>query len=84
MTVNQYYPEPTPHVQDNIIHYVETELNRVSSVVNLIGAGFVEFLNAEPTKLYEGLVRGADGSDWDPGSGKGVYVYYDSAWHKLG
>jgi len=41
-------------------------------------------LTAEPEKLREGLTVLADGTIWDPGSGKGVYTYYDSAWHKLG
>lgn len=41
-------------------------------------------LHAEPTRLYTGLTVLADGTDWNPGSGAGVYTYYGSAWHKLG
>lgn len=39
---------------------------------------------AEPTRLYEGLTVIADGTDWNPGAGQGVYTYYGAAWHKLG
>jgi hypothetical protein len=41
-------------------------------------------LHTEPARLYTGLTVLADGSDWNPGSGQGVYTYYDGAWHKLG
>lgn len=37
-----------------------------------------------PTKPRDGLTVFADGTSWDPGSGRGVYTYYGSAWHKLG
>lgn len=40
--------------------------------------------NAEPDKLYNGLVAYADGTNWNPGSGEGFYGYYDAAWHFLG
>ena len=40
--------------------------------------------NAEPDKLYDGLVAYADGSNWNPGSGEGFYGYYNAAWHSLG
>jgi hypothetical protein len=41
-------------------------------------------LHAEPSKLFEGLIVLADGTDWDPGSGVGVYVYIGGAWDFLG
>lgn len=41
-------------------------------------------LHAEPGKVETGLTVLADGSDWNPGSGQGVYTYYNSQWNKLG
>lgn len=41
-------------------------------------------LHVEPERPRDGLTVLADGTDWDPGSGQGVYTYYASAWHKLG
>lgn len=38
---------------------------------------------AAPSPLAEGLVAFADGSSWNPGSGRGVYIYSSSAWHLL-
>ncbi len=40
--------------------------------------------NAEPAKLYNGLVAYADGTNWNPGSGRGVYAYENGSWLKLG
>ena len=36
-----------------------------------------------PIKPRTGMMVYADGTDWDPGSGAGVYVYTGSAWSKL-
>lgn len=41
-------------------------------------------MNRPPKKVVQGLVVLADGTNWNPGSGAGVYAYYGSAWHKLG
>ena len=40
-------------------------------------------LYAEPLKLYEGLFAFADGTEWDPGSGRGLYQYVSGGWEKL-
>lgn len=37
-----------------------------------------------PDKPQEGLVMKADGTQWNPGAGAGVYCYYGGAWNKLG
>jgi hypothetical protein len=44
----------------------------------------IEFLHVEPLKVFEGLTVGADGTDWNPGAGQGVYTYYAGGWNKLG
>lgn len=40
--------------------------------------------NAEPDRLYNGLVAYADGTNWNPGSGRGVYAYESGSWKLLG
>lgn len=37
-----------------------------------------------PTKLRDGMIALADGTQWNPGSGAGVYAYYGATWNKLG
>lgn len=40
-------------------------------------------LSAEPAKIGNGDVVFADGSNWNPGSGAGVYARVSGAWVKL-
>lgn len=40
-------------------------------------------IHAEPGKPREGMIVFADGTDWNPGGGKGVYTYSGGAWVKL-
>jgi hypothetical protein len=37
-----------------------------------------------PSRPQDGEVRYADGSDWNPGSGAGLYRYDGSTWNFLG
>lgn len=41
-------------------------------------------LNAVPAKVFEGLTVRADGTNWNPGAGRGVYCYQGGAWTFLG
>jgi hypothetical protein len=46
---------------------------------------FVIWHNAPETEeIQEGTVVYADGDDWDPGGGRGLYEYARGAWVKLG
>lgn len=53
---------------------------------------FIELkeLHAAPDKIRVGMIVLADGTDWDPGAGAGVYCYYiippatSATWNKLG
>lgn len=78
---------PTPIESDDpaeLRRWIREELSRIAAVFDIALARNVEFLNAAPAKPREGMITGADGTNWNPGSGKGVYVYYSSAWHLLG
>ena len=39
--------------------------------------------NVEPDKLYNGLVAYADGTNWNPGDGRGLYLYNGNDWELL-
>ena len=43
----------------------------------------LEELHVAPSKVKVGMMRYADGTDWNPGSGEGVYVYTSAGWAKL-
>jgi len=83
----KYFPESAPSpgdIKDHILYeWVFRELNRVSA------AGVVDFvMNVEkqfvaPSRPQDGDIAYADGTDWDPGSGAGIYAYIGGAWDKL-
>ena len=41
-------------------------------------------ITAEPNPKRNGMIVYADGTNWNPGSGRGVYVYKGSSWVLLG
>ena len=41
-------------------------------------------LNVEPEKKEDGQVEYADGTNWNPGSGAGVYFWNGTTWKFLG
>lgn len=43
----------------------------------------LQTLHVAPTRYFEGMVIKADGTNWNPGSGAGVYVRIGSAWVKM-
>ena len=70
-------------VQD-LLSYLRRELDKIEASFSQVQLRIMDELHAEPTRLRDGLTVFADGTDWNPGSGQGVYTYYAAAWHKLG
>lgn len=67
-----------------LVQFVVSENRRIAAALaGALPSTLVE-LNAAPTRLREFMIVAADGTNWDPGSGRGVYAYYSGAWHKLG
>lgn len=81
-----YYPEPIASVENaqQLSTYMYGEFLRISATFEVALTRRVEFLHAAPERVEEGMVHGADGTNWNPGAGQGVYVYYNSTWNKLG
>ncbi len=73
-----------PTNPEDLIRFLQTELIKIQSALESLSAGHVDAVYASPRKPREGDFRLADGTQWDPGSGKGFYGYYNSAWHLLG
>lgn len=71
---------------DEVARWVYEELSRLSGLLeqNQTDAIELESLAAEPTRLFEGMTVNADGTNWDPGSGQGLYAYINGAWVFLG
>ena len=57
-------------------------LDLEAQVQNILSSLFEE-TNVAPTKPREGIMRYADGTNWNPGGGRGLYHYQAGAWVKL-
>lgn len=79
-----YTPENIPGEAKELPYYLFSELIRISAAISALADGHIEITHVTPEKPRDGDIRLADGTDWNPGSGKGVYAYYNSAWHLLG
>lgn len=79
-----YAPEPPPADVSQISAYIERELFKVKMAIDLLALGHLDETFVAPVKPRNGDLRYADGTSWNPGSGRGVYVYKGSSWVLLG
>lgn len=83
MTANtdklSYVPEIIAPSTD-LYQYVEEEFRKLQYVLAYIQEGRQDELHVAPGKPDEGQVVYADGTDWNPGRGKGLYVYKSGVW----
>lgn len=84
----QYVPTGNvPGDLDGIRRYLQLEFERIGGALeSAFTHDSFEMLNVEPGKMITGKawVVYADGTNWDPGSGEGLYVKYGGTWRKLG
>lgn len=79
-----YTPSEPPDLVDALPYYLRTELQKISGAITALALGHLDQTTVAPVKPRDGDVRYADGTSWNPGAGKGVYVYKTSAWVLLG
>jgi hypothetical protein len=82
-SVNRWTPNPAPINNDQLSDYLFHELNRLSDIIFNLDVFRLEETNVEPVKPRNGDIRYADGTNWNPGSGEGIYAYTNDAWAKL-
>ena len=77
-------PPPSGNPLD-IAAWASTQFLVLQAWVSAVADGYLEETFVEPTKLYTGLLRFADGTEWDPGAGRGIYYYDETVpgWVKL-
>jgi len=78
-----YSPGLVPNDPKEAVRFLQDELRKISEELNNATGRNILFLNVAPTKPREGMIYGADGTNWNPGSGQGIYCYYGGAWTKL-
>jgi len=79
-----YNPGPIPANSGPMGLYVQNEFFKVAAYMEALRlGGALPKTHVAPTKTHDGMLRYADGTNWNPGSGEGIYAYYGSAWNKL-
>ena len=79
----RYVAEESPSNPEELPEFLTRELRRIEQGHR--SADFQQWtpLHAEPKKPRDGMVVFADGTDWNPGSGGGLYERVGGAWSKL-
>ena len=80
---NKYFPKRTPTEYSQ--GYLQDELGYISSAMEQQALGFLDVTNVAPIRPRQGMIRYADGTNWNPGSGgEGIYFFNASgSWVKL-
>lgn len=78
MAANRYVPLPVPQAEKGLLPWLRREMARLAAVLN--GPMVVDTWNVAPDKPPEGMLAIADGTNWNPGSGYGLYIYKSGTW----
>lgn len=80
-----YTPKVPPILQEEFLPYLLEELDKIALELNSLIVGEHQILYKEPLKIRPGMVVYADGVQWNPGSGEGLYRYsLGGSWVHLG
>ena len=89
-SVKRWAPNPAPVEPMALPDYLFDELNRLGDIIFNIDMLQLAKSSVAPgaeavrkTKPRDGDIRYADGTDWNPGGGEGIYAFFNNAWNKL-
>ncbi len=82
--MSRIYFTPSPE-KTVVTTWIRRVIDRIIQWIDLPRAQIFIFeeLNEEPDKPETGMLVLADGTDWNPGSGSGIYYYTGATWTKL-
>ena len=78
-----YIPSNLPAEYD--VTVLQEEFNKLLNAFQELQSSMLilDVWNEAPPRTFDGMMVRADGTNWNPGAGEGVYVYYNSTWNKL-
>jgi hypothetical protein len=81
-----YSPNDAPADPAQLQRYLREETAKIAAAITALAAGHLDQVSKAPDKPRHGDIRLADGTTWNPGSGRGVYWYDADAamWNILG
>ena len=71
----QYQPAPVPNDASQYQAYFRDEFNKLAAAIGALAAGHLDMQTVAPAKPRNGDYRLADGIGWNPGGGKGLYMF---------
>lgn len=80
-----YEPSPVPQDYGPLRSWIRGQFQRVADTLRAPTVSRVRFdiLHSEPSRFSNGDIVMADGTDWNPGAGSGLYQRIGGAWVKL-
>lgn len=79
-----YQPGDPPADVAQLQRYLREEQLKLKAALDALADGFAPVVYAPPAKPRDGMLRNADGVQWNPGSGAGLYRYGVGVWNYLG
>ena len=81
-----YAPSQVPDDAAEMQRFFSSELHKIATAITGLSLGHLDKTTVVPPKPRDGDIRYADGINWNPGSGTGVYYYKAAAssWIFLG
>lgn len=84
----RYTPTEPPRTDsaEEIKRWALQELEKAANVINNLSEGRCAVANVAPKKPRDGMIRMADGTNWNPGAGRGYYGFDQGSglWLPLG
>jgi len=80
-----YRPGPVPQDGQSLRGWLAQQVRQIADALRApeVTSIHIEPRGAVPVKMADGDIVFADGSNWNPGSGAGVYARISGAWVKL-
>lgn len=80
-----YVPSIMPELKEveELRKFLESEMTRIAQAFQSHNFVVFQILHVVPERPTPGMVVFADGTDWNPGSGRGLYEYRVASWVKL-
>lgn len=80
----RYVPSDAPLSAPRALRrWLRSELGRVAAAFVGVDSVTLSVRSAAPARIEDGMVVYADGANWNPGAGAGVYAREAGAWVKL-
>lgn len=80
-----YSPNQVPDDPAALPMFLKDELAYIAAQIRLLALGHIDVQYSAPLKPRRGDIRYADGIQWNPGGGEGMYFFNGSGvWTQLG